>query len=32
MLNTAPDNTPSIAAGLVNSLPGAKRVSRALCG
>jgi CubicO group peptidase (beta-lactamase class C family) len=32
MLNTAPENTPSIAANLVNSLPGAKRVSRALCG
>jgi CubicO group peptidase (beta-lactamase class C family) len=32
MLNTAPENTPSIAVDLVNSLPGAQRVSRALCG
>jgi CubicO group peptidase (beta-lactamase class C family) len=32
MLNTAPENTPSIAAALVNALPSAKRVSRNLCG
>jgi D-alanyl-D-alanine-carboxypeptidase/D-alanyl-D-alanine-endopeptidase len=32
MLNTAPENTPSIAAALVNSLPSAARVSRHLCG